>query len=154
MSPNCQRLAFTFKGTDLSSTGGHTYCLSLRDANKCEYDCSLFLNNLLLERLGICVMKRTVGYMAFQRALSINLLPRAILNFFYMCLLTGRFFWYKVISIHQAIHLVRIQIDSVEVGHVKTQTMQTADCRLQTADCADRADRGDCADWVFFLPVP
>ena len=30
------------KETDLSSTGGHTYCLSLRDANKCEYDCSLF----------------------------------------------------------------------------------------------------------------
>ena len=26
--------------------------------------------------------------------------------------------------------------------------MQTADCRLQTADCADRAD---CADWVFFF---
>ena len=42
MSPNCQRLAFTFKGTDLSSTGGHTYCLSLRDANKCEYDRPLF----------------------------------------------------------------------------------------------------------------
>ena len=36
-----KRLGFTFKGTDLSSTGGHTYCLSLRDANKCEYDCSL-----------------------------------------------------------------------------------------------------------------
>ena len=91
MSPNCQRLAFTFKGTDLSSTGGHTYCLSLRDANKCEYHCSLFYNNLLLERLGIRVMKRTVGYMAFRRALSINLLPRAILAFVYMCLLTGRF---------------------------------------------------------------
>ena len=82
MSPNCQRLvAFTFKGTDLSSTGGHTYCLSLRDANKCQYDCSLFWNNLLLERLGIRVMKRTVEYMAFRRALSINLLPRAILDF-------------------------------------------------------------------------
>ena len=64
----------------LSSTGGHTYCLSLRDANKCEYDCSLFQNNLLLERLGIRVMKRTVGYLAFRRALSINLLPRAILD--------------------------------------------------------------------------
>ena len=38
-------------------------------------------------------MKRTVGYMAFRRALSINLLPRAILAFAYvfMCLLTGRF---------------------------------------------------------------
>ena len=34
MSPNRQRLGFTFKGTDLSSTGGHTYCLSLRDGNK------------------------------------------------------------------------------------------------------------------------
>ena len=31
-------------------------------------------------------------------------------------------------------------------GHVETQTMQTADCRLQTADCADRADRADSAD--------
>ena len=31
-------------------------------------------------------------------------------------------------------------------GHPKTQTMQTADCRLQTADRADRADRADCAD--------
>ena len=91
MSPNCQRLAFTFKGTDLSSTGGHTYCLSLRDANKCEYHCSLFYNNLLLERLGIRVMKRTVGYMAFRRALSINILSRAILDFVYMCLLTERF---------------------------------------------------------------
>ena len=29
--------------------------------NKCEYDCSLFSNNLLLERLGIRVMKRKVG---------------------------------------------------------------------------------------------
>ena len=37
-------------------------------------------------RLGINVMKRTVGYMAFRRALSINLLPRTILD-----LLTGRF---------------------------------------------------------------
>ena len=111
MSPNCQRRAFTFEGTDLSSTGVHTYCLSLRDANKCEYDCSLFWNNLLLERLGINVVKRTVGYMAFRRALSINLLPRAILAFVYMC----PSFWYKVISIHQAIHLVRIQIYSVEV---------------------------------------
>ena len=91
MSPNCQRLAFTFKGTDLSSTGRHTYCLSLRNANKCEYDCSLFQNNLLLERLDIRVMKRTVGYMAFRRALLINLLPRANLEFVYMCLLTGRF---------------------------------------------------------------
>ena len=37
-------------------------------------------------------MKRTVGYMAFRRALSINLLPRAILDFVYMqCLHTGRF---------------------------------------------------------------
>ena len=38
-------------------------------------------------------MKRTVGYMAFRRALSINLLPRAILAFVYVykCLLTGRF---------------------------------------------------------------
>ena len=44
-----------------------------------------------MERLGIRVMKRTVGYMAFPRALSINLLPRAILEFVYMCLLTGRF---------------------------------------------------------------
>ena len=26
MSPSCQRLAFTVKGTDLSSTGGYTYC--------------------------------------------------------------------------------------------------------------------------------
>ena len=34
MSPNRQRLGFIFKGTDLSSTGGHTYCLSLRDGNK------------------------------------------------------------------------------------------------------------------------
>ena len=91
MSPNCQRRAFTFKGTDLSSTGVHTYCLSLRDANKCEYDCSLFWNNLLLERLGINVVKRTVVYMAFRRVLSINLLPRAILAFVYMCLLTDRF---------------------------------------------------------------
>ena len=57
MSPNRQRLAFTFKGTDLSSTGGQTFCLSRRDANKCEYDCSLFYNKLLLERLGIRVMK-------------------------------------------------------------------------------------------------
>ena len=32
-------------------------------------------------------MKRTVGYMAFRRALSINLLPRAILAFVYVCLL-------------------------------------------------------------------
>ena len=36
-------------------------------------------------------MKMTVGYMAFRRALSINLLPRAILDFVYMCLLTERF---------------------------------------------------------------
>ena len=37
-------------------------------------------------------MKRTVEYMAFRRALSINLLPRDILDFVYMCLLyTGRF---------------------------------------------------------------
>ena len=41
------------------------------------------LNNLLLERLGIRVMKRTVAYMAFRRALSINLLARAILDFVY-----------------------------------------------------------------------
>ena len=33
-------------------------------------------------------MKRTVGYKTFRRALSINLLPRAILAFVYMCLLT------------------------------------------------------------------
>ena len=33
-----------------------------------------------------------------------------------------------------------------ERSHVETQTMQTADCRLQTADCADRADCADCAD--------
>ena len=84
MSPNCQRLAFSFKEL---STGGHAYCLSLRNANKCEYDYSLFQDNLLLERLGIRVMKRTVGYMAFRRALSINLLPRAIL----LCLLTDSF---------------------------------------------------------------
>ena len=82
MSPNCQRLAFTFKGTDLSSTGGHTYCLSLRGANKCGQHCSLFWNNLLVERLGIRVMKRTVRYMAFRTALSINLLSRAILILF------------------------------------------------------------------------
>ena len=100
MSPNCQRLAFTFKGTDLSSTGGHTYCLSLRDANKCEYDCSLFQNNLLLERLGIRVMNRAVGYMAFRRALSINLLPLTILAFVYKC-----------VSLPVAIHLVQIQIE-------------------------------------------
>ena len=36
-------------------------------------------------------MKRTVEYMAFRRALSINFLLRAILAFVYMCLLTGRF---------------------------------------------------------------
>ena len=37
-------------------------------------------------------MKRTaVGCMAFRRALSINLLPRAILDFVYVCLLAGRF---------------------------------------------------------------
>ena len=38
-------------------------------------------------------MKRTVGYMVFRRALSISLLPKAILAFVvvYMCLLTGRF---------------------------------------------------------------
>ena len=47
-------------------------------------------NNLLLERLGINVMKRAVGYMAFRRALSINILLRAILAFVYMCLLTDR----------------------------------------------------------------
>ena len=35
-------------------------------------------------------MKRAVGYMAFRRALSINILPRAILAFVYMCLLTHR----------------------------------------------------------------
>ena len=46
-----------------------------------------------MERLGINVMKRTVGYMAFRRALSINFLPRAILAFVYMCLLTGRYTW-------------------------------------------------------------
>ena len=40
---------------------------------KCDYDCSLFYNNLLLEGIGLHVMKRTVGYMAFRRALSINL---------------------------------------------------------------------------------
>ena len=33
-----------------------------------------------------------------------------------------------------------------ERGHVETQTMQTADCRLQTADCADLS--------VIFLLVP
>ena len=32
------------------------------------------------------------------------------------------------------------------LGHPKTQTMQTADCRLQTADHVDHADRADCAD--------
>ena len=37
-------------------------------------------------------------------------------------------------------------ISAAKHGHVETQTMQTADCRLQTADCADRADRADCAD--------
>ena len=31
-------------------------------------------------------------------------------------------------------------------GHPETQTMQTADCRLQTADRADCADRADRAD--------
>ena len=31
----------------------------------------------------------------------------------------------------------------LKFGHVETQTKQTADCRRQTADCADRAD---CAD--------
>ena len=38
-------------------------------------------------------MKRTVRYMAFRRALSINLLRRAVLAFVYvyMCLFTGRF---------------------------------------------------------------
>ena len=36
--------------------------------------------------------------------------------------------------------------DSDMNGHVKTQTMQTA-------DCAVRADRADCADWVFFFFV-
>ena len=30
------------------------------------------------------------------------------------------------------------------VGHVETQTMQTADCRLS-------ADHADCADWVLFF---
>ena len=35
-----------------------------------------------MERLGIRVMKRTVGYLAFRRVLSINLLPRAILDLF------------------------------------------------------------------------
>ena len=57
-----------------------------------------------LARLGINVMKRTVGYMAFRRA---------ILAFVYV--FAYRSFWYKVISIHQAINLVQIQIDSVEV---------------------------------------
>ena len=47
MSPNRQRLGFTFKGTDLSPTGGHTYCLSLCEVNKCEYECFIFQNNLL-----------------------------------------------------------------------------------------------------------
>ena len=32
-------------------------------------------------------MKRTVGYVAFRRALSIIFLPKAILAFVYMCLL-------------------------------------------------------------------
>ena len=44
-----------------------------------------------IKRLGIKVMKRTVGYMAFRRALSTNLSPRSILAFGDMCLLTGRF---------------------------------------------------------------
>ena len=103
---NRQRLGFTFKGTDLSSTGGHTKFLSLRDANKCEYDCSLFQNNLLLERLGIRVMKRTVGYMAFRRALSINLLPRA-----------GQP-WLLFICVRLAVSVNR--------------RLRTADCRLRT----------------------
>ena len=47
-------------------------------------------------------MKRTVGYVAFRRALSIIFLPKAILAFVYMCLLLYR-------SIHQAMHLVQTQ---------------------------------------------
>ena len=45
----------------------------------------------------------------------------------------------KPLSVHQHGGPSRLR-------HVETQTMQTADCRLQTADCADRADCADCAD--------
>ena len=41
----------------------------------------------------------------------------------------------------------------IPLGHPKTQTMQTADCRLQTVQTADRADYADCADradWLLF----
>ena len=41
------------------------------------------------------------------------------------------------------LHISQTQI---QCGHVETQTMQTAECRLQTADRADRADCADCAD--------
>ena len=37
--------------------------------------------------LGINVMKRRVGYMAFRRSLSINLLPRAIMAFWLLFIL-------------------------------------------------------------------
>ena len=41
-----------------------------------------------VESIGVRVMKRALGYMALRRALSINLLPRAILAFVYKCSLT------------------------------------------------------------------
>ena len=36
MSSNRQRLGFTFKGTDLTSAGGHMYCFSLSESSRCE----------------------------------------------------------------------------------------------------------------------
>ena len=46
---------------------------SLREANKVWVRLFLVYNNLLLEGIGLHVIKRTVGFMAFRRALSINL---------------------------------------------------------------------------------
>ena len=50
MSPNRQRLGFTFKETDLSSIGGHTYCLSLRDGNKVRVRLFLILEYYVIGR--------------------------------------------------------------------------------------------------------
>ena len=47
----------------------------------------------------------------------------------------------NVLLIFLALKLYVLTVTTPQTaGHPKTQTMQTADCRLQTADRADRAD--------------
>ena len=82
--------------------------LSLIKGVRCSFLCTFFflhasgkrclgylskkseLNSLKPSR-DINVMKRIVAYMSFRRALSINLLPRFILAFVYMCCLYRSF---------------------------------------------------------------